>query len=579
MNKTNRYLQYIIKLSFMCFIISAYACNTNINLTHENQDDLSDDNLLTGYSQDIDVNRVFFSPCGILTNVAKAGVKGDENNQGKYFDYTRYWQSETDTLVWLVDVEQSGILRISPFLGVPEQSDKSLICLELADEKQDLMLSGKGSYLDFEQQDTVSFKIPSKGRYSIKMYIKENKNSAEMAYVKSLKLMGPAAQNLTPVELRWRPAAVHAKWNTEKAVGKVIMSVHEVNIISSQYDSYQPITTPFGYYGSTWNAKTQKFGGVNFSLWSFSASAPPPPAEQFSHLIAVGEGLYIDGFNHEGTGSKARGDNPYEKLTGTMQRLAIKKVPGNPYDTYYTFYYDTNQNKWKLYGCGKKYNTKALTYLSVGAFVEQPGAAEKQRSNHQERVVAFKSWFMDEAGNWVCCDKMTPNGKIEPYSYKNWSYNADSQFCMHMGGSKTIIEAIPDPLIISSGNDLPDFLSAEKLKELEKLPADIALEDSENVTLTSALVKFRVADYGTNPRITLYWGEKDGLTFVKENKGGANVVFWENAVELHSDTQNPVLGYELKNLTPATRYYYRLQIKNDEGETWSFDTQMFHTKL
>ena len=76
----------------------------------------------------------------------------------------------------------------------------------------------------------------------------------------------------------------------------------------------------------------------------------------------------------------------------------------------------------------------------------------------------------------------------------------------------------------------------------------------------------------------LYWDTKDGLTFVKGNKGGAGVVEWSNVQEI-SIPSDGTLFYKLENLKPNTNYYYRLQIKSDQGETWSFDTQKFKTNF
>lgn len=523
-------------------------------------------------------NEVFFSPVGTLTNVIVPNVPGDPMNQDKFFSHTKEWKNETDTLVWPIEVRTAGTLNITPVLGVPAAHNGSRIELSIGEQKQSIILAHTGDYTAYGDQSPASFNISSPGRYMVNMKIESKNSSGEVAYVKGIKIDGTAAKGLTPIKLRWRPAAVHTSWGSKNNPPRIIMSVHENTITTTGIDAYFPITTPFGYYGSTWTAATRQFGGINFSLWSFGANEAPPPVEQFSHLIAVGEGMYIDGFNHEGTGVKPRGDNPYADITGVnTQVLAVKKVPGNPYDVYYSYYLDLATRKWKLFGCGKKYNDKALQYLTVGAFVEQPGVAEKRRCGHTMREVTFSGWFMDDTENWHPMDRMTPTGNIEEFSYKNWGITQDGKFFLQMGGTDRIPDQRPGAFTLSgTPAGLPDYLQGDNLADLFKMPAEIEMEPASVITSNSADVSFNIPDTGTDPVVKLYWGKTDGLTFIPENRGNGGVVKWDFNIALPV-TGNGIITHTIDNLDPGTKYYYRLQIINKEGETWSFDTQTFTT--
>lgn len=561
----------------ICLLLSFYSCSDN-NPEYLFSDGINDDNEVVNEEVvKVNVNRVFFSPTGRLTNVVLQGASGEEINQDKYFDYTKGWSSRTDTLIWGIDVERAGEIKVIPVLGVPDCQENSEVEIILDNcNKQVIKLHSTGDFSNFMAQDTVIFDIPLAGRYEIGMKIHSLKTEGEVAYVKGLDITGKVASGLTPVSLRWRPSAVHCSFSNSENPAKIVMAVHENTIVTPWIDSYQPITTPFGYYGSTWDPVTQKFGGVNFSLWSFSANEQAPSPEKFSHIIAVGEGLYIDGFNHEGTGVKARGENPFEKMSGTTQILAVKKIPGNPYDIYYSYYWDTNNKKWKLYGCGKEYNNSGLKYLTTGAFVEVPGAAEKERSNHRERQVNFSGWLKDDLGNWYPINMMTPTSSLEDVSYKNWGKTSDNKFFMQMGGFDKVLTERPGPIKILTTSDMPEYLSPYKMSDLDKLPATIEESKVSEITPISAKITFNIPDVGTNANVNLYWDIKDGLTFVKGNVGGAGVVEWNNVVNIGSVTNNNV-EYVLTGLKPNTTYYYRLQVKNDEGETWSFNTEKFTT--
>lgn len=530
-------------------------------------------------SVSLDANRVFFSPCGTLVNHQNNELIGDIFNGNRFFDYTYNWINESDTLVWGIDVKNSGDLRISPVLGVPDFQDGSVIDLIIGNEVRKITLKSTGGYERFVQQKSALFKIKSPGRYSVKMKIHSKKDaSQQVAYVSSLSLSGAAAEGLLPVALRWRPVAVHCGWGNSENPAEIEMAIHEVTVVSDFIDSYSPITAPFGYFGSTWDAKNEKFGGINFSLWSFSAKTPPPATECFSHLIAVGEGGYIDGFNHEGTGVKRRGNNPYDNMVGDRtQVLAMKKIPGNPYDIYYSYYWDTSKRKWILYGCGKKYNDGPLKYISTGAFVEQPGPPNVQRSGHVKREIHFKGWLMDKKGKLYPIDVMKLSGKIETVSYKNWRKSDDGRFIMEMGGFDELLSEKPTNVIITSKNNyLPEYLAKENLADLGRLPIDIKPDKVSDITSNSATVKFEVDTWGTNPDVRLYWGTEDGLTFVEGNVGNGGVVKWQfNKTVCPKGNK---LTFTINNLMPKTKYYYRLQVRNNEGEIWSWDTLSFTTK-
>lgn len=528
-----------------------------------------------GNKVEVDVNRVFFSPCGTLRNHAIEGITGDESNSGQYYDYTYNWRNETDSLVWGIDVVSPGELKIVPKIGVPEAQSGSIIELIIGKEKREITLESTGGYENFQEQGEAVFDIPKAGRYVVYMRIKSKKSEADVAYVQSLIFSKAAARGMAPVVLRWRPAAIHCGWKNGKNPQNIVMAIHEVTVKSDYIDSYSPITTPFGYFGSTWEAANERFGGINFSLWSFAAGATPPSVEKFSHLIAVGEGGSIGGFNHEGTGVKRRGDNPYLSMTGERtQVLALKKVPGTPYDTYYSYYWDTNDKKWILYGCGKKYNDQGISYLTTGAFVEQPGGPDAQRSNHVKREIHFRGWYVDDNAAIYPINIMTTT-KLEETTYKNWGKTDDGRFVMQMGGFDQILTERPDEISITSVSEQPEYLSEEHLKELGRLPIEIVTKDPTEITATSVKVNFELSKFGTNPTIKLYWGKTDGLTFVEDNVGNGGVVKWDSYQAIQPTATS--FSHKIEGLMPETKYYYRLQVVNQEGETWSWESGTFTT--
>jgi hypothetical protein len=69
---------------------------------------------------------------------------------------------------------------------------------------------------------------------------------------------------------------------------------------------------------------------------------------------------------------------------------------------------------------------------------------------------------------------------------------------------------------------------------------------------------------GTNATAEIFWGTEEGLT--KEEK-------WGNKKNISAISGQNLL--ELDGLTANTTYHYRIKITNDQGITWSYDTQIF----
>jgi hypothetical protein len=59
--------------------------------------------------------------------------------------------------------------------------------------------------------------------------------------------------------------------------------------------------------------------------------------------------------------------------------------------------HDTAPGQWCLYGVGLKYRKTAIRTLALRGFVEVPGRAEKQRTNHVRRSVGYRAYMRDAA--------------------------------------------------------------------------------------------------------------------------------------------------------------------------------------
>jgi predicted RecA/RadA family phage recombinase len=521
---------------------------------------------------DLTANECFFTPVGTLENVADPEQTGSAANNGIFFTHVTNWRVPTDTIVWAVDIAHAGQLTITPVMGVATNQVNSTIDIVFGGQVQTRSLTQAGGYGSFQAQPSASFEVSVPGRYLVELTLNTPVVlGVNVADVQKLELTGTAAEGASVVIRRWRPLAIHGRWESSGNPEEVVLAIHRNTIATPHIDMYQPITTPFGYYGSTWRASSRRFNEVNFSLWSYGQNDPIPPIEELSHLIAVGPGLVFGEYGHEGTGVKPRGDSPYLEHDVTTQVLALRMEPGEYYDTYYAYYLDPETEQWGFWGAGKKYNDRGtIRYLTTGAFVEQPGVPARQRSNHVMREVHFGGWLMDKQGQWYNIDRMVPGGSLSTISFKNWGVTEENEFYMQMGGfgendhQPNLLELDGLPPV----DERPVYLQPEILEALYRLPATIDTLAPAEVGATRVVVQFDIADAGTDAVAELFWGTSEGLTFDYE---------WAYSREV--EIAQGVNEIEITGLTPNQQYHYRLRIANAEGTTWSMHTQSFATAV
>ncbi len=508
-------------------------------------------------------NESFFSPVGTLKAHQRDKTTGTIYNKYEYYDYIYDWKKINDTIVFGLDIKTPGILKIQLNMGVPSTQDGSVVVVHLGETNHELTLSSTGSASTYATQAEVVFDAVGIGFYELKLQLKSlQTEGVEVGNLNEVILTGTAVENAESVMRRYRAKAVHAKWKSDTE-NPIEISVHQLTIATKNQDYYQPITTPFGYTGSAWNKNTQTFGVFNFSLWSYGQNDPIPPFEQESHLIAVGPNLYFSGYGHEGTGVKPKGIDgyhPYKGIDTHTQTIAVRMQPGATYNTYWSYYLDPTDGHWKLYGCGKKYNsTGDINYLETGAFVEVAGAATNMRNGHRLSETRYKGWQRDTSGNWYPIYKMEGSSNMHTESFRDWKIEGNS-FAMQMGGWGTLgIEA--KTLTLENPDPIPSYLQGDYLQELYAMPAQINEEKLETSSDSSLQLSFEATGLGGNATAKVFYGTQEGLT--KEDK-------WEYQKSIGiSEGSNEFL---LENLQSGTEYFYRIQIKSDKGEIWSFDT-------
>lgn len=338
--------------------------------------------------------------------------------------------------------------------------------------------------------------------------------------IERVELRGSGLRNADLLRARWRPLAIHSGF-ASSTLGKSEsrLWVMEVRPVRGEQGFYGPITTPFGYFGSTFKPDGTS-GGINFSMWSFAAGKQAPPLPQLSHLLAVGSPqATFGGFDHEGTGVKLRGWNPYEGMQVSTTALALRIDPGTPYDTYTGYFLDQTTRTWKLYAMGRKWSERrSIGNLLPGCFVEVPGPPQFERTGHIIRAADFRGWCRDQNGNWHHLDVMHGSKADARREQTNslWAGTPDGWFRMAMGGMTHFRYPKGVDVQIGKVEQLPDYLAPEKLKMLDQLPTDLRIT---NVARRSGnlILEIELRTLALKPTaITAFYGASDALSFAEK---------------------------------------------------------------
>ena len=531
-----------------------------------------------GISQEIilDANNSFFSPKGTLKLYGEYAVI-DDFNRNKHYERIGSWRNKTDTIVWGLKNLKTGTLDVELFSSISENENNSEVSIFIDDVEKSLAVKSTNHMQDYISQGSLSFNINSKETHELKLLIKSQNTTEDFGEVQKIVLSGSATENANVWIRRWRPAAIHGKFFTDDDTETEI-SVYEISLLNPELDSYQVMTTEFGYIGSP-NAIGEGFTGLNFSLWSYDANDPTPPHDELSHLVAVGGITNRFGrYGHEGTGVKPRNFNPYNNYPGRTFSIALRKVPGEKYNTYWCYYLDYMDYRWKLYGCGKKLNSSSnLEHLKItGGFLEIVGPQNNSRTGHKKRAIEYRGWRMKSNGNWLPINKLEPAYVTTDLSYKNWRTNSFSDRFIFEAGGFADTGDNPGTIVLNDASPLPFYLENNYLEDLFKMPAIFTTLNKE-ANNTEAIITYEIESLGTDPEIKLYYGREYGLTegitqdYLIDTK-------WEYEIPVSIENLNDNrLSVNLTNLNPNTTYYYRLRIKNNKGITWSMDTENFTT--
>ncbi|MDA7920218.1 fibronectin type III domain-containing protein [Verrucomicrobiales bacterium] len=490
------------------------------------------------------------------------------------------WKSNEGTLRWHLLVKRAGMVRFNVHLA----SGGGAGDVEVKFAGASKVVKPSSSNAKKAQAWDLAFEVEEPGEYMISLGGTGSSSGGSIGQLYHIDAFGPAIEEAQLLRVRWRPAAAHGGYDTSKVPNSKLLVFTTRSI--APISSYSPITTPFGYYGTSFDGDMRSNGSFNFSMWGKDGAASD--LKMMPHLLGVGspEGEF-SGFGHEGSGVKPRGWDPMPDRPELVVQ-ALRLVPGKDYDAYYGYYFDHPTNAWKFYGGGKKWHGgKSNEHLKLGSFCEVPGPPQVERTGDVYREVRRRGWSYDD-GKWVPLETYSPGGSgssgDEPVN-KSWYTTKDGEYAMGCGGIR--LYSHKDALVKPGGIDEPPyFLTSASLENVFQMPIEYRAIQASEVGSDRARIEMDVASLSNLQSGIVFYGVKDALTFAPRELHGTeknsslsnevNSQSWEEKVELPS-AELGLNAIELTGLEPDTTYFYRVLMKDEVSQVWNEDTLSFRT--
>jgi len=507
---------------------------------------------------------------------------GDEELIQPNYAHLENWNDTSGTIRWHVHLAMTGAVRLQTFLEVGGAARGSQVEIKFGEQTQ-IVTTGTSDGKTPQDWDVV-FEIAEPGEYEVSFRAVEiTDEKSGVGKLHRVELYGPAVADAHLLRARWRPAAVHGGYDSSKIDdGRLLVTTTRSTVPIS---NYSPITTPFGYYGTSFTGDKKSNGEFNFSMWGRDGAASD--LKQMPHLLGVGspEGEF-SGFGHEGSGVKPRGWTPMPDQPELCVQ-ALRVEAGEFYDTYFGYYFDHPTEAWKFYGAGKKWHGgKPNAHLKVGSFCEVPGPPQVERTGDIYREVRRRGWYRDGEA-WVVMDDYSPSGngsKGDVPVNKRWFMTDEGEYAMGCGGIRFYTASEPDAP--SASGELPYFLESESVASLFTMPIEFSSIEATELTGNSATIDVNIAKGDNLRNGKVYYGTQNALTFAPRELHGTeknselsqavNESAWQSSATFETAKvgANRVV---LNELEPDTTYHYRVLIDNDVSRIWNSKTLTFTT--
>lgn len=559
---------------------------------------------------DLTATNGFFDRCFEALD-SQPVIPGDEEFINvSYGSLGRLSDEVRGTARWHLWCAAAGEIKATFFMQVPAGEANHPWVINVGDETQTLNVHPSDG--SAPQQRTLTFTVKQPGKITFAIDCTKNTPPAETR-IRFIRLEGSAVNNASMLRTRWRPAAVHGHYFAPAKRPAPKMWVFETRPVAKT-SSYSPLTTPFGYFGTSFkdDGRIPPGNGFNFSMWIAGRNATEaPPIEKMTRLIGTDlPDARYGTFGSEGTGVRFAGVAYKDGADRTIQALRIDFAEDG-LRIYYGYFYDEPEKRWKLWASAQAPGLKKTaksgpdfgTLRGTGSFCEIPGPPNRERSGDVVREIKRRGWFYGRDQTWyraqLSDDSDSGNRKkAKPSSsdrldgkrvYYMEDYATDGWMSMATGGMENYIATAHDrqpPQLDGAPAPLPEYLSPEKTAQLFERPVEFGKSNTSQISANRATIDYEITKTWPNSKAVLYYGPVDCLTYPPQKVGQGSAVqidmsrperTWQSAT-YEQNVQTGTTRFKLSGLQASTTYYYRLFVAHDQGKSWDYESGSFQTK-
>ena len=197
-------------------------------------------------------------------------------------------QPNIGTARWHLWFAKTGDVEAEFHVRLPPQTAPHRWTIHLGDQRKVIDFHS-GSDSEGSRARIRFTKVPSGyAEFSIQC---DERQPAVGAHLQNILLDGTAIEDARLLRARWRPSAIHLRFvpSHDPEQFKPKVWVFETRSMNT-HSSYSPLTTPFGYFGTSFKQGGVEAGaGFNFSMWIAGRNAQVAPhISETPHLIATG---------------------------------------------------------------------------------------------------------------------------------------------------------------------------------------------------------------------------------------------------------------------------------------------------
>ena len=553
-------------------------------------------------------NECFFYPVGPKLQ-GGGKVRGDEEaalfNKGESYTEIGTLRNSGQQVKWPILPVANGVVSLKVFLETSAKEAGSEWIVRCGDIEE--LVTSVKSDGSLPQPWSLSGRITQSGireeaiQFVTIELISTCSKNLDGGILKSVELEGPAVEGAYLLRSRWRPQAVHTRFLSTEQMGTGLGIQAWVVEVRPHFDFgldpfqfYAPVTTEFGYYGSTYMPTSKSTPDVftakamNFSLWSYKRGAAEPPVGELSHLLSIGDSRrQFGGYHHEGTGVKPRG--PLPQIENQLMRSLVVGMrfdapdAGDPYPyrTYHSYFVNPENGDWALYASGRQFAEKPSQFGGLrepGAFVEVPGRVVSQRTHQSLRSASYRGWVQDLAGDWHPIDMMNGTAKLGEIAPKRWELSDDGWFRMTTGGMVYRRFKTKNNDVVHTPNfELPDYMQAKALEKFSDHPVSVEIHKVAMNSGGNLIVDFELAGNEELAEVILHYGRQDGLTLIFED--GDQPSKWEGTVSKRFRSgehrweipASATIGFSRQG-------FCRLLVNASEGRFWALESSVWRSR-